>query len=146
MVRDARLNPSVDFVRVLGNTTGSHVAGSKANPYGALEIVRVPSTSFGTILREQELIKMDVEGLEADLIDAIPLKPSLKLPDIILEVGTAENSRRIFDSCRSRGLNMFPQRTNWRKATVLADLPTSYRDGSLFISLSDEMNWGQLQH
>ena len=35
--REKQEKGQLDFIRVLGNTTGSHIAGSKASPYGELE-------------------------------------------------------------------------------------------------------------
>lgn len=130
----------VEFVRVKGNTTSSHVKGAKASPYGELEIFSVATTPFPKIFKEMDLIKMDVEGLEADLLESITSLENSKC-DLILEVGSSENARRVFDHCIKLGLNMFAQKVNWKRVSDPSDIPTSYREGSLFLSGSDQMPW-----
>ena len=130
----------VEFVRVKGNTTSSHVKGAKASPYGELEILSVETTSFPKVFTEVDLIKMDVEGLEADLLESITCLENSKC-DVILEVGSSENALRVFDHCLKLGLNMFAQKINWQRVSDSSDIPTSYKEGSLFLSGSDEMPW-----
>ena len=57
-----------EFVRVLGNTTGSHLAGAKANPYGKLERFAVPLVPLADMTEWADLIKIDAEGHEANMI------------------------------------------------------------------------------
>ena len=56
------------FVRVLGNTTSSHIAGAKDNAYGDLETYDVDVVSAKEIFKNSDFIKMDVEGEEAKII------------------------------------------------------------------------------
>ena len=61
----------VDFVKVHGNTTGSHVAGAKVGVYGETSVQKVSSNNFQEILSWAELIKMDVEGFEGNLLTSV---------------------------------------------------------------------------
>lgn len=140
VVANSNEQSRVEFVRVKGNTTSSHVKGAKASPYGELEIFSVETTSFPKIFMEVDLIKMDVEGLEADLLESITSLENSKC-DIILEVGSSENALRVFDLCLKLGFNMFAQKINWRRVLDPSDIPTSYKEGSLFLSGSDQMPW-----
>ena len=57
-----------EFIRVLGNTTGSHIAGAKKDPYGDLEKFKVKIDNFIPIIEWADLIKIDAEGHEADIL------------------------------------------------------------------------------
>jgi FkbM family methyltransferase len=130
------------FVRVLGNTTGSHLLGSKPNePYGGHETFNVEVKDIITILSGKfDLVKMDVEGHEATLIEHLK-QEQFSNTDFILEIGTSENAEFIYNKASSLGLNMFSQKLNWRQVREVLDLPTSYKEGSVFITANEEMNW-----
>ncbi len=134
------VNGQAEFVRVLGNTTGSHLAGAKSDPYGELEHFTVPTIAMSEAVQGIDFVKMDVEGLEADLLSL--LSPSvLTHLDVICEVGTPANAQRIFDHFHGTDVRLFSQKANWQAARSVDELPTSHRDGSLFISVLPEMPW-----
>lgn len=131
----------LNFTRVLGNTTGSHLSGAKANPYGELDVFEVEVDSIRDVVAEKyDFIKMDVEGYEAKLISALDSK-DFESMDIMLEIGTSENANDMFKELKRLGIHAFSQKTNWSKVEKLEDLPTSHREGSLFLTSSSEMNW-----
>jgi hypothetical protein len=83
---------------------------------------------------------MDVEGHEATLVRN--LNPARFKPvDILLEVGSEANASIIYSKVNELGWNMFSQKNNWGKVSNERDVPTSYKEGSLFITQSHEMNW-----
>lgn len=134
-------NGVFNFTRVLGNTTGSHLSGSKREPYGDLEIIEVEVDAIQKVIDEgYDFIKMDVEGFEAKLITALSATNFNQL-EIMMEIGTSENAKIIFNQLSRLKVNAFSQKNNWGKVTLLDDLPTSHREGSVFISRSDLMNW-----
>jgi hypothetical protein len=59
----------------------------------------------------------------------------------MLEVGSIENALAIFEHMKALGVNMFSQKNNWTSVSALDDMPTSYKEGSLFISKKSEMPW-----
>lgn len=128
------------FIRVLGNTTGSHLMGAKSNPYGELEKIQVNTKSIKTIININDFIKMDVEGEEANIIQATNNNDWLNT-DMLLEVGTESNAKTIYDHISELGINLFSQKAGWSKVNKFSDMPTSYKEGSLFISSSKLMNW-----
>ena len=130
----------MEFVRVLGNTTGSHLAGAKSNVYGDTDRFTVEVEPFVEHLEEVDLIKMDVEGHEAVILCTTTADQWASL-DMICEVGTQENAKLIFDHLRAIGVNLFAQKINWQKIETIEDMPTSYKEGSLFISAKDAMPW-----
>lgn len=131
----------LNFTRVLGNTTGSHISGAKANPYGELDVFEVEVDSIRDVVREKyDFVKMDVEGFETRLISALEFE-DFKSMDIMLEIGTSKNARDMFTELKRLGIHAFSQKTNWSEVEKLGDLPTSHREGSLFLTTSSEMNW-----
>ena len=131
---------TVDFIRVLGNTTGSHLAGAKEDPYGELETFSVETSDINTVLLNNDFVKMDIEGQEATAILSTK-KDTWANVEMILEVGTEKNAKIIFEYLNEINVNMFSQKTGWNKVSDLADVPTSYKEGSLFLSVADEMSW-----
>ena len=61
--------------------------------------------------------------------------------DAIVEVGNQQNAVKIYDHFRKIDVGLFAQKTGWQKVEKSEDMPTSHRDGSLFISVSDSMPW-----
>ncbi len=134
-------NGVFEFTRVLGNTTGSHLSGSKKGAYGDLEIIKVQVDAIQNVIDEgYDLIKMDVEGYEAKLIEALSPANFNQL-EIMLEIGNSENAKTIFHQLSRLKVNAFSQKNGWKKVTFLDDLPKSHREGSVFISRSNLMSW-----
>ena len=131
---------TVDFIRVLGNTTGSHLAGAKEDPYGELETFTVETSDINSVLLNNDFVKMDIEGQEATAILSTK-KDTWANVEMILEVGTEKNAKIIFEYLNEINVNMFSQKIGWNKVSDLADVPTSYKEGSLFLSVADEMSW-----
>jgi FkbM family methyltransferase len=131
---------SLEFVRLLGNTTGSHLAGSKPSAYGEMERLIVPVVPFVEIMSKVDLVKLDVEGHEFEILSCTS-QETWGSTDAMVEVGTAENAAGIFHHFAQIGVNLFSQKTGWRKVSCIDEMPTSHREGSLFISLRPEMNW-----
>jgi FkbM family methyltransferase len=131
---------SAEFVRVLGNRTGSHLAGAKADPYGELERFAVEVKAFAPIAAWADLVKIDVEGHEAALIAATDAT-TWRGTDAIMEVGSPANARAVFDHLNGLNVSMFAQKLGWSRVRGLGDMPTSYRDGGLFVTAAYTMPW-----
>ncbi len=131
---------TVEFVRVLGNTTGSHIAGAKDQPYGDLETFSVRAEGIQTIMANADFIKMDVEGQEARIVCGTSAE-DWKGTDVMLEVGTQENANRIYAHLADLGVGMFPQKVGWTQAESASDLPTHHSQGSLFVSSAGGPRW-----
>ena len=129
-----------EFVRVLGNTTGSHLAGSKSNQIGELEKFAVDIKPIVPIIEWADFLKIDAEGHEKEILLAT-VSENWTHTDAIVEVGNEANAHAIFDHFNKIGVNLFAQKVNWQKVVNLEDMPTSYRDGSLFITSESNMLW-----
>lgn len=131
---------SVEFVRVLGNTTASHVAGAKVNPYGDLERFTVPTENFSSILRSSDLIKCDIEGHERTVLPATTREDWANC-DAMIEIENTESAQGAFEHFKKIGVNLFAQKIGWNQVQRVEDMPTGYREGTLFITSKKEMPW-----
>ncbi len=130
----------MEFIRVLGNTTASHLAGSKTNPYGELERFPVKVAAFGPLIAWADLIKLDVEGHEKVIILATN-RVQWQKTDVLVEIENQNNAAAVYEHLTSLGVNLFTQKTGWQKATRLEDVPNSYREGMAFITCNSNMSW-----
>jgi FkbM family methyltransferase len=128
-----------EFVRVLGNTTSSHLAGAKT-AYGAVERYTVPVCDIREIIREVDLVKMDVEGHEAVILAALTQEHFART-DILVEIGSPENARSVFDHMRRIGVRLFAQKKGWAEVQAVEEMPVSYKEGTLFLSSKPSMPW-----
>ncbi len=131
----------MEFVRVVGNTTGSHLAGAKANPYGPLERFAVPVRAFAPIAAAADFAKVDAEGHEVTILKSVPTAAWSRL-DVMVEIGTAENAALLFEHFRRLDVGLYAQKMGWERATALDHLPTSHREGSLFVTSRGRLPWG----
>ena len=131
---------TMQFVRVLGNTTSSHLAGAKPNPYGELERFDVEVRDIRPIAQRVDLFKIDAEGHEAILLGALGDDAWTRV-DAFVEIGTSENARAVFERFAGTEVNIFSQKLGWACAESIADLPASYKEGGVFVSKKTVMPW-----
>ena len=129
-----------EFIRVLGNTTGSHLAGAKPHPYGELKHLTVPTRSVREIMTWADLVKLDVEGHEAAILTATN-RQDWEGTDVLLEIGSPAGAKAIFRHLQTLGVTLFTQQRGWAPARNVDDVPTHYREGLAFASLRVEMPW-----
>jgi len=130
----------MEFVRVLGNTTASHLAGSKPNPYGDLERFPVKVEAIEPLITWADLIKLDVEGHEKEIILATNREHWLDT-DALVEVENEGNAASIYRHFTGLGVQLFSQKTNWQLVRDVDDMPTTYREGTFFLTCKSEMPW-----
>jgi len=133
-------NGKMEFVRVLGNTTGSHLIGSKPNPYGELEKISVETRSFKSILNVFDFVKMDVEGHENALVCSTD-KDDWKNKEGILSIHDKTNALALYKHFKDLGIKLFSQKINWHLVSRLEDMPLNHYEGSLFVTTEDKMFW-----
>lgn len=129
-----------NFVRVVGNTTSSHLEGSKDNAYGELEKFEVKITDIDTVFKNIDFIKMDVEGAESQIILSTG-REHWATAEMLLEVGNEKNAHAIFNHLKKIGINAYSQKNGWSLAKTVEEFPKSYKDGSLFITSQNYMTW-----
>ncbi len=131
---------AMEFVRVLGNTTASHLAGSKSSPYGDLERFPVRVEAIEPLITWADLIKLDAEGHEKKILLATNRDHWLNT-DALVEVGNKDNAASIYEYFNNLGIKLFSQKINWHRVLNMKDMPTSYREGTLFITCKEGMSW-----
>lgn len=135
---------SQEFIRVLDNTTGSHLAGAKANPYGRLERFIVETVAIRDIIRDVDFLKIDAEGHERQILTATKID-DWKTADAIVEIGSAENAAAVYEHFAGSPVRMFAQKSGWGQVQSPEEMPVSYREGSLFITQKDQMPWNNAE-
>jgi len=133
---------AMDYIRILGNTTGSHLLGSKEEVYGPAEVVSVEVDDILEVLSEGsfDFVKMDVEGHEVVLLNRITTQ-SITYTDIMLEIGSEKNASAIFSILSDKKIPAYAQKINWARVEKLQDLPSHHTHGSLFLSMQGPPNW-----
>ena len=131
----------MEFIRVLGNTMSSHITGAKSNPYGELEMFPVEVVAFKELLEGIDLVKMDIEGKEKDVLTNTERNDWVKM-DALVEIENANNAEAVFIHFNKIGINLFSQKINWKRVKTIEEMPTSYHEGTLFISSKEMMPWG----
>jgi FkbM family methyltransferase len=133
---------TMEYIRILGNTTGSHLLGSKEEVYGATEIVSVEVDDILEVLSQGnfDFVKMDVEGHEVVLLTRITPQ-SIATTDIMLEIGSEKNAKDIFKILSDKNIPDDAQKTNGAQVESVQDLPSNHTHGSLFLSMQGPPNW-----
>jgi len=134
-----------EFVKILGNTTGSHLAGSKSNLYGKIERFPVKTEPIQEIMRWADFVKIDAEGHEKDILLATR-KEDWSGTESMVEVQNQDNAQAIFKHFKKIKVNLFSQKTNWQKVKSSDDMPNGYKEGSLFITGEGKMTYARSQH
>ena len=128
------IDTTSSFVRVIGNTTSSHLSGLKV-PYGDTETFDVDVVNFGRLVNKYNFAKIDAEGAEADILSSI--SPS-HFDDFscFIEIGSSTDRLRlesIFHKLYRNGVYFFPQSLSWAKASSICDLPSHWSHGNCFV-------------
>ena len=100
----------------------------------------VKTKSIQPIIDWADLLKIDVEGHEKDILLATSKKDWLDT-DALVEIGNEKNAEEVFNYFKKIGINLFAQKINWQLVEKLDQMPTSYHDGSLFITSKSKMPW-----
>jgi FkbM family methyltransferase len=135
-VREAAVSNSsgrAEFVRVVGNTTSSHLAGAKIAAYGNLQKFPVCLVAAADALKKADFVKIDAEGHEWEILKSMPEANWGKICCVI-EVGSEENAKHIYNFCKKKKIPFFPQKKLWKKGQTLRDMPKNYKEGSVFLT------------
>ncbi len=132
---------SATFVRVLGNTTSSHILGSK-QPYGEVDHFEIELRDIREIASNVDFMKIDVEGHEPTLLRALQASDWLHC-DVMVEISNVQNAHDVYAYLTNMPVHCFSQKNGWAQVKTFEDIPTSYREGSLFITHEThaEMPW-----
>ena len=130
----------LEFVRVLGNTTSSHLVNAKDNAYGPMERFPVRVEGIGDLMANADLVKMDAEGQERSIILGT-ISDNWDKTDMMVEIGSEKNAIDIYEHLQSMGVNAFAQKLGWNRVEAVEDMPMHYTHGSLFVTKNIAMPW-----
>ena len=131
---------NVKFRIIENNSTGNHIDGDKKYIYGDTTVINVKTEKFLNIIKKANFIKIDIEGHERKIILSTK-NNHWKKTDAFVEIGNKINSRDIFYHCKKIKLNIFSQMTGWKIVNKIKDMPRNYKQGSVFLTLKNEMRW-----
>ena len=60
-----------------------------------------------------------------------------------MEIENENNAAAVYEHFKTMKVNLFSQKTNWQQVTNLDDIPTSYHEGTLFVTCKSEMPWSE---
>ena len=123
----------IRFTKILDNTTGSHIEGLKKKVYGKIKIMDVKTLPINSFIDKFDFIKIDCEGSEKLIFKSTP-NDSWKTTDAIVEITDKESRLCIWKKFKNSDINIYSQKTRWKKCKKLTDLPLSHKEGSIFIS------------
>ena len=129
-----------EFIRVKGNTTGSHISGSKESPYGELDYFNVDIVPISDHLAWADFIKLDAEGHEKEIITSTTIEGWYG-KEAMVEISSKENAQCILEFFNNSKIDLFAQKINWEKVYCIDDMPFTHHDGSLFISGTGVHPW-----
>jgi FkbM family methyltransferase len=118
---------NLNDIRILGNTTGSHLLGSKNDVYGETEVINVEVDDILEVLTQGnfDFVKMDVEGHEAVLLNRITAQSIFKT-DIMLEIGSEANAKEVFTILVDKKIPAYAQKINWEIFQVITPMGASF--------------------
>lgn len=123
-------NGTFKFIRVLDNTTSSHLEGSKQS-YGPIITTDVQTKDIQEFNGQVDLIKLDIEGHEGTVLCKMS-DDFFYNTDIIVEIHNEYNTHQIFQRCKN--FTIQPQKIGWNDFRTIDDLPKCYKEGKCFIS------------
>lgn len=122
----------IKFTRVINNSTSSFI-GDVKKPHGPVKVTKVRTENFLNILKANNILKIDVEGVEDKLIKSTKDKDWIN-KFAILEVGSNLNAQKIFSHFKAfKNIKLLSQKCSWEKVKKISQMPTSYKQGSLVI-------------
>ena len=80
-----------------------------------------------------DLLKIDAEGSEIDILSVLE-KEDFKKMDVVMEISTLANRKKLWTLKNKFKFNIYTQKKSWQKAINISCLPTSHREGSVFLS------------
>lgn len=121
------------FVRRIDNRTGSHLSGLKPSN-DRIEAFTVRTLDARDVFRGANFSKIDAEGSEVLILERL-LEADFVRCDMVVEVGSPENAIAVWNRLWLLEVPCYAQKDGWAQVRNAGAMPTSWRDGHLFISV-----------
>jgi len=125
-----------DFLIMLRNTTANNLSDAKRNRYGKIIRKKVFCEDINKVNLKADLVKIDVEGFEGKLIEAINFRQNNnENADFIIEIHNEYNSKKIFNKFnKSKMYNIFLLKNKkLKKISKYEQFPKKSYEGHLYI-------------
>ena len=126
------MDGEVTMIKIHDHTPGSHIAGSKKNPYGKLSKHKVKTVNFKKLIKKYDLIKIDIEGAEKKIIETTSIA-DWKKTDAMVEIHNPENAKFIWNKFKNSEINFYSQKTR-KKINNIKSFPKNYTEGMVLIT------------
>ena len=120
------------FTRILNNTTGSYI-NDKRESYGPTVVYEVDVVNASHLSGQYDLFKLDVEGSEVDILSSFN-QEDFQVSDFIVEISSPVSRYNFWQIFSKNKIPVYSQKNSWEKVRVMEQLPTSHKEGSVFIS------------
>jgi FkbM family methyltransferase len=130
---------TLSFIKVLGNENANHIEGTRSF-YGDYKRIKVEVIPFSEINLQPDLMKINVEGHEKIIVPTIPVHVWEKA-DTFIEVHDKENAEVLWNFFNKININVFSQKKRWGIAKNLYDIPFTNKEGYIFVTKKNKMNW-----
>lgn len=120
------------FTRVKNNLCASGLSFNGKKYYGPTTEINVNTVSPSQLNLSNSIIKIDIEGSEAEVIQSI-IESNFTNYKIYCEVGTFKSAEKIFNICSKSDKLLFSQKVNWKQVTDSSHMPHKWSDGSIEI-------------
>ena len=127
-----------EFTKIINNTTGNFLNDKKI-AHGPINKCDVEVKSAKSLVGKYDLIKIDAEGSEIDILLSLGFSEIMRI-DIILEISTLKNRDLFWKYFCNNRIVVYSQKISWNRVKKLEDLPSSHKEGSVFISNKNKWN------
>jgi len=127
------------FRRVAGNVTANHIEGAR-DYFGESELINVAMVNAASLMDCPDLVKINVEGHEKIIVKSLP-DLFWQHADAFIEIHDPINAAEIYNFFKDKDHYIFAQKLGWQCVHDISDMPISNKEGYVFISLKDHMNW-----
>ncbi len=131
-------NSYLNFIRVVDHSPKSHlsVSSKNLNSYGKKIKIKIKVLKLKEVIKNTDLLKIDVEGSEAKMIKSLKTKDDFT-SDILVEISNKNNATLIYNHLKKLKLNFF-NLSNFKKKKInnSNEMPISHLDGFLIIKKS----------
>lgn len=126
-----------EFEIVHGNTTASHLAGSRTS-YGPKQKILIELSNHWHY-KTPEFAKMNIEGYETQLIPS--LGERLLEMDLIVESHDSTSSDSIYQTARKIDIKLYSHKIGFDQVKSRKDMPESNKEGYIILSAKNRNNW-----
>jgi FkbM family methyltransferase len=123
------------FIKVHGNTTASHIHGAREF-HGPITEQEVEMHSYENY-PYPDFAKINIEGYEKVLIPRLS-KKFLQSVNMLVEIHSTQDMLVVLETCKNNDLEIYTQSSGFRRFEETDDLPTSNKDGYIFITKSNK--------